>query len=323
MTWTPDPEAFLADLEAKPTVLRAFARDVASEPWPVDPGATRRVVFLGMGSSRFAASVVAGRLRARGVDAVSEYASAEAGAPGGPGTLAIGVSAGGATPETAAALARHAAEGSITLALTNVVGSAIGAHAVHQVALLAGEERGGVACRTYQHTMLRLLQLEAQLAGERSGEIAGLARRTAEATEDLLTRREAWMEAATEILTGTGSVFCIAPIERLGSAEQGALTFREGPRIAADACETGDWLHVDVYLTLPLAYRAVLFAGSRFDDDVMIWMRERAARVLAVGREADGAAHVVRYRGDDDRDVALCAEILVCELAAAARWRQG
>ena len=323
MTWTPDPDAFLSDIEAKPAVLRAFAGQIAADPWPVDPGATRRVVFLGMGSSRFAAKVAAARLRVRGLDAVAEYASAQAGAPGGPGTLAIGVSAGGATPETAAALARHAAAGSVTLALTNASGSAIGAHAVHEVALRAGEERGGVACRTYQHTLLRLLQLEAQLAGERSGEIAGLALRTAEATEDLLARRDAWLPAATELLTDTGSVFCIAPTERLGSAEQGALMFREGPRIPADACETGDWLHVDVYLTLPLAYRAFLFAGSRFDRDVMTWMRERTARVLVVGRETDGAARVVRFRGDDDHDVALCAEVLVCELAAAARWRQG
>ena len=48
--------------------------------------------------------------------------------------------------------------------------------------------------------------------------------------------------------------------------------FREGPRMQADACETGDWLHVDVYLTKPIDYRALVFAGSRFDPDVVRWI---------------------------------------------------
>ena len=46
-----------------------------------------------------------------------------------------------------------------------------------------------------------------------------------------------------------GPVYTIAPYERLSSALQSALMFREAPRIAADGCETGDWLHVDLYLT--------------------------------------------------------------------------
>ena len=36
---------------------------------------------------------------------------------------------------------------------------------------------------------------------------------------------------------------------------------REGPRRAADGCETGDWNHVDVYLTKTLDYRALMFTG--------------------------------------------------------------
>ena len=95
---------------------------------------------------------------------------------------------------------------------------------------------------------------------------------------------------------------------------------REGPRRTADACESGDWLHVDVYLTRPLDYRAVLFAGSRFDPKIMGWMRERDARVLAVGGEVDGAARTLRYRHDDDPEVALLTEVLVAELVAARWW---
>ncbi len=323
MTWSPDPAAFLADLEAKPTALRDLADAIPADPWQVDPAAVRRVVFMGMGSSRFAALAAAARLRARGLDAVAEYASAEAVHPGGPGTLAVGISAGGETEETVFALGRHAAAGSATLALTNVAGSPLADRASHEVALLAGPETGGVACRTYQHTLVRLLQLEAQLTGARSSEVATLALRAADATEDLLARRDTWLADATDLLTATGSAFLLAPNERLANAEQGALMLREGPRLQADACESGDWLHVDVYLSKPLDYRALLFAGSSADDVVVAWMRARDAKVLIVGDAHADATRTLRYPHDDDADIALLTEVVVPELVAAERWRRG
>ncbi len=97
---------------------------------------------------------------------------------------------------------------------------------------------------------------------------------------------------------------------------------REGPRRTSDACESGDWLHVDVYLTKPLDYRAILFAGSRFDAAIMDWVRERGGRVLAVGGDLPGARRAVRYPGEDVREVALLTEVLVPELVAAAWWRR-
>jgi hypothetical protein len=98
--------------------------------------------------------------------------------------------------------------------------------------------------------------------------------------------------------------------------------FREGPRSQADACETGDWLHVDVYLTKPLDYRALVFAGSRFDAEVLRWLEERHGRAVVVGGDGAGAAHVVRYPRDDDETVALLTETLVAELVAAELWRR-
>jgi fructoselysine-6-P-deglycase FrlB-like protein len=52
---TLDPALFTADLEAKPATLRALADRLAAEdPWAF-LGPVRRVTFLGMGSSRYAA----------------------------------------------------------------------------------------------------------------------------------------------------------------------------------------------------------------------------------------------------------------------------
>jgi len=311
VTWSPDPDAFLRDLEAKPAALRSLAPRLEADPWR-EVESTGRTVFVGMGSSRFAALPVAAMLRANGRDVVVERASAVAVAPAALGTLAVAISASGTTPETVAALARHRDGGSTTVAITNAEGSRLAEVAEHHIPLGAGEETGGVACRSFQHTIAVLL---AMLDARRA---ADAARRAADATEDLLDRRASWLPQAADVVGDTGRVFVLAPDERISSAEQGALMFREGPRVAADACETGDWLHVDVYLTKPLDYRAVRFAGSRFDDDVARWIDERGGRLLSIGAVAGG----VRYRGDDDPDVALLAETLVPEVVAADVWRR-
>lgn len=315
MTWSPDPDAFVRDLEAKPGALRSIADMLASDPWG-SLAEHARVVITGMGSSRFAAMPVAARLRARGIDAVAEYASTTVARPGGSGMLAIGVSASGSTPETVEALARHREAGSSTVAVTNADAGPLAETAAHRLPLGAGVEAGGVACRTFQHTLALLLAIgDARAASDAT-------RRAADATEDLLARRDAWLPAAVELLEGTGRQFLLAPDARSSSAAQGALMFREGPRSQADACETGDWLHVDVYLTKPLDYRALLFAGSRFDAEVLRWLEERDGRALVVGGEVAGAARTLRYPGDDDETVALLTETLVAELVAAELWRR-
>lgn len=310
MTWAPDPDAFARDLEAKPAALRAFATSLDADPWR-DVDRAGRIVMIGMGSSRFAALPVAAMLRAGGRNVVVERASAAVVAPSGPETLAIGISASGSTPETVGALARHRDGGSRTVAITNTDRSALADAADRHVPLEAGDESGGVACRTFQHTVAVLLGL---LDPSRA---ATAVRGAADATEDLLDRRMSWLQDAVETLGDTGPLFMVAPQERISSAEQGALMFREGPRLPADACESGDWVHVDVYLTKPLAYRALLFTGSRFDDEVARWISERGGQFRAVGGP-DG----LRYRGDDDPDVALLTETLVPELIAADVWRR-
>ena len=311
-----NPQALLRDFERKPGSLRELADSIESgSPWP--PGRPRRFVMIGMGSSRYAAGVAATRMRGAGLDAVAEPASLEEGTRPGEGTLAVGISASGGTEETIEALSRHRGS-SATVAMTNREGSAIEGSADSVVRMLAGDEEGGVACRSFQHTLALLLALEAGMTGD-DGD-AGSVRRAAEASEDLLGRRDDWLPSVAELLAEGQATFTIAPAERLSSAEQAALMLREGPRRVADACESGDWLHVDVYLTKPLDYRALLFAGSRFDAAIMGWMRERGSRVVAVGANVEDADLAVRYRHDDDPTVALLAEVLVAELVAARWW---
>lgn len=305
---------FLADLEAKPAVLRGLADQLDTVVWPMETGG--RILLTGMGSSWFAAETAARHLRRAGVQAVAELASVEASYPPDPSLTVVGISASGTSKETLQLLRAHHGT-SRTIAFTNTTTAELPAD--HIVAMHAGDEAGGVACRSYLHSLVMLLQMERQLTGNLA-DLPERVSRAADAAASLLDRREQWLSPVHQMLAGPNGTWLLAPAERLANAMQGALMVREGPRGAADGCETGDWNHVDVYLTKSLDYRALVFTGSRFDADAVRWMRERRSRFVSIGGHLPGAEHEVRYDGDDDPIVALLTEVLVPELVSAHWW---
>ncbi|CAB4601854.1 MAG: SIS domain-containing protein [Actinobacteria bacterium] len=313
------PDRFLDDLTAKPARLIALADSIddgSAFAWPgVRP--TDRVLLTGMGSSWFAAQVAALRLRRVGVAAVAELASAERSWPAAPDLTVVAISASGGSTETLD-LVREL-DGARVVALTNTEASPLRELAAEVVDLLAGTEVSGVACRSELHTIVALLALEEQLSGTSLG-LAAACRAAARAVEHLLVTRDAWVSEAAERLAGPNGTWLVAPADRIASALQGALMFREVPRRQADGCETGDWSHVDVYLTKTHDYRALVFPGSRYDAEAARWMGERSATVVAVqpeGADAFGAAQqVVRYPAGDHPLTPLLVETTVAELVA-------
>ena len=95
---------------------------------------------------------------------------------------------------------------------------------------------------------------------------------------------------------------------------------RECPRRPAVGCETGDWSHVDVYLTKTTDYRLLVFAGSPWEPQMAEWTSARGSTVVGVGDEVPGARYTLRYPHDSVDDVALLTEVLVPELVAARSW---
>jgi hypothetical protein len=71
---------------------------------------------------------------------------------------------------------------------------------------------------------------------------------------------------------------------------------REGPRLPAVGCETGDWSHVDVYLTKTTDYRLLVFAGSVWEPQLAEWTTARGSTVVGVGASVRGARYEVRTR---------------------------
>lgn len=96
---------------------------------------------------------------------------------------------------------------------------------------------------------------------------------------------------------------------------------REGPRLPAVGCETGDWSHVDVYLTKTTDYRLLVFAGSEWEPQLAEWTTARGSTVIGVGGNVPGAQYNLRYPGDSDDVVRLLSEVLVPELIAARAWQ--
>jgi len=312
-----NPELFAKDLARKPAALRALADRLADEhPWPTLTQANH-LVFLGMGSSHYANNIAASRLRALGINAVAELASSDLLPKATSETVVIAVSASGGSIETLAAQEHYQNQCRI-IAVTNTADSKITEGAETVVMMHAASEEGGVACRSFQHTLALLLDLQSQLVG--GLDVPSLIRASAEATDDLLQSRDTWLPTVSELILGPHGTHVVAPARRFSSAQQSALMLREGPRLPSVACETGDWSHVDVYLTKSTDYRMLLLAGSKWEPELLRWVTERGSTLVAVGQDVPGSALNLRYRGDENDDVKLLTETLVAELVAQQAW---
>jgi len=295
------PELFARDLLAAPGALAG--PDPGLESIRAVAGRARRVLFLGMGSSRYAALDAAALLRAHGVDAAAEIASTGRPQPPSADTLVFAISATGGSEETVTAMRRHLGT-SMVAGVTSMPGSAIGSEA-DACLEIAGDGPSGVACASYRSTVATLREACGLLVPA-AAPPAGWRERAVGALAELLDGRSEWLPRMLEPLAG-GPVHVLAPAERLGAAEQSALMLREVPRVPAYACETGDWSHVDVYLTKRPGYRALLLPGSAYEAEVREWQAERGFTVVTA--DVPGAP-----------DVRPLVETLIAELVAAELW---
>ncbi|HEX2378288.1 MAG TPA: SIS domain-containing protein [Gaiellales bacterium] len=300
-----DLEHFLPDVVETPASLQMLvSAHAAVEPLALE---ARRVLFVGMGSSRFAALNAAAYLRSLGHDAHAEHASSGAPQPPEQGLLVVAVSAGGGSAETIAVARRHRGTSTV-IGVTNRPDGALTAEVDTCLDLHAGEELSGVACRSYTNTLALLLLL--------CGVDPSRVRAAADASAAIIDAIPDWLGAAADVLSRP-AIHVLAPAERLGSAEQSALMLREVPRVRADACETGDWSHVDVYLSKLPGLGLVLLRGSAWEAEVMDWALARECPVVTVGGPLPGAAVDVPIPGVEDPVVRMLAEVRVCELLAA------
>jgi fructoselysine-6-P-deglycase FrlB-like protein len=303
-----DPIKFGDDLARKADLTHSLATQ--KYQWPDLAG--QSLVFMGMGSSAFAAQSIVTRLQACGTNATFTLSSNPTPPQASTAKTLIAISATGNSVETNAAF--DAASGyKEKIWVTNAA-----ARGSLTVAMNAGSETGGVASLSYLATHVALLRLSESL-----GCITGLEKSinlAADAIADIYSRKEVWLpELINHIKSPTGSYY-IAPADRLCNAQQSALMMRESPRLPSVACETGDWSHIDVYLTKTLDYRAILFPGSIWEDQLFKWTQERGTNVLTIGFDHPHATLSLRYKNDSDPLVRLLAETTFAEILGQHLW---
>ena len=254
--------ALLEDVLGEPTMLDRLLDAYGAKDGPLSelPTLKRqvRVVFAGLGSSRYAALDAAFVLQSAGTPAWVEFASVDAATPPSRDVVLVAISASGRTPETVAVAERHRGT-SLVVAVTNQPRSPLAAVGGRRLPLHAGVEASGVSSRTFLATTIVLSLLCDRLRG-RAIDVEAL-RPAVEGLDSVLEVRGTWLATAAELLDGAEAIDVIGPASSQGLSEQAALMFREGPRLRASAHEAVDWPHSAIYTALP-GYRALLLPGT-------------------------------------------------------------
>jgi fructoselysine-6-P-deglycase FrlB-like protein len=260
---------FEADIAASADSLADSLAAWGSAIHPIAAG--RRICFAGLGSSRYAAMVVAGDLRARGRTAWVEHAGG--GTAPADDLVFVAISSSGRTPEVVEAARAHRSMSQV-IAVTNRPDSPLAAVADRVVSLGAGEETSGIACRTFRATIAALALLGGTDPADLDDVPAGLAERQAAAARSRVAE-------AAGALDHAPAIDVLAPSPLLGIAEQAALVLREAPRLPAHAFESADWLHVGVYQAWP-GHRILRFVGSPADAEIDAVAARRGVEVVDI-----------------------------------------
>ena len=308
------------DIGSGPAALDRLLAAYAATDGPLEGIGDRpsRIVFSGLGSSRYAALTAAAVARAGGLPAWAEYASTSSSAAPAAGQVLVAISASGRTAEVIGTARRQRGRGRV-IAVTNDPGSPLAAEADVVLPLLAGQEGSGIATRTFRATVAVLAMLVGRWTDE--GATALTLGPTVDALRTALDGREAWLGPAADLLDGAAAIDVLGDDTDAALVHQAALMLREAPRLPAVAHDTADWLHTGVYLALP-GHRALLFAGSAADPEAVATIRRRGGETVVVGPGVEGAALTIDMPvagGPIERAIVQSA---VSELVALTLWER-
>jgi glucosamine--fructose-6-phosphate aminotransferase (isomerizing) len=203
------------------------------------------------------------------------------------GSLVIGLSQSGRTPDVVEYVARARRAGAFTVAITNDPDSDLATAAEALLPLAAGPERAVAATKTYLNTLASLVLLAAHMAGD--GE---------RCIDDLLTVIDQMEAAIPELeqriptvalpFSFVGRMFVIGRGVELATAREIALKLLETCRIAAEPLTATDLAHGPVAALDP--FFPVWAIAS--PDETLPAILEAAARVSETGATlvASGAA---------------------------------
>ena len=211
------------------------------------------------------------------------------------GSLAIGLSQSGQTPDVVDYIARAREQGAFTVALTNDPGSAMAEAAEAVLPLSAGPELAVAATKTYLNQVAALALLAAHAAGRGPAFSEGI-RRSAAQLDALIPVLERRVTSVAVPFAFVGRMFVIGRGVEFGTAREIALKLLETCQIAAEPLTATDLAHGPV-AALDELFPVWTIASH---DETLPAVLEAAGRagatLVASGDAADrvpGPAHVL------------------------------
>ena len=194
------------------------------------------------------------------------------------GSMVIGLSQSGQTPDVVEYLLRARKAGAFTVAITNDADSDLAVAAEATIALGAGPELAVAATKTYVNTLGALALLAGHIAG-RGAEIEAGIRGAAADLSDSLPAFEAATHSLALPFAYTGRMFVIGRGTEFATAREIALKLLETCRIAAEPLTATDLAHGPVAALDPL-FPVWAIASA---DGTLATVQEAAARIHAMG----------------------------------------
>jgi glutamine---fructose-6-phosphate transaminase (isomerizing) len=194
------------------------------------------------------------------------------------GTVAIGLSQSGRTPDVVSYLERARHNGAFSVALTNEPRSDLAAVAEAVLPLDVGSEHAVAATKTYLNQVAALGLLAAHVAGEGPEFGAGI-RRVVDELGRLIPSLERSVPVIANAFAFTGRMFVIGRGPEFATAREIALKLLETTRVAAEPLTATDLAHGPVAALDPLF--PVWAIAS--DDEALASVLEGAERSRAAG----------------------------------------
>ncbi len=291
---------FLAEIREQPRALEglfANEQEFARIAAVARERGTSLVRMVGHGSSDNAASygvyafgLLPGLTALRDSISLSVYYGTEIDMSG---SLVIGLSQSGQTPDVVEYVLRARRAGAFTVAMTNDPDSDLAGAAEALLPLEAGPERAVAATKTYVNTLASLFLLAGHVAGE-GKRCAEELRATIASLDTAIADLEQRIPSVALPFAFVGRMFVIGRGVELSTAREIALKLLETCRIAAEPLTATDLAHGPVAALDPFfpvwaiashdqTLPAVLEAAAR--------VHETGATLVASGAAADHVAH--------------------------------
>jgi glutamine---fructose-6-phosphate transaminase (isomerizing) len=202
------------------------------------------------------------------------------------GSLVIGISQSGQSPDIVAVVDEARRQGALTLAVTNDEASPLARAATHVIALQAGAERAVAATKTYTTELMALAMLSAALEGA-----AGAARWAELAA--VPAHVEAMLDLAAHVEPAASRCRYAERFVVLGrgfnysTAFEIALKIKETSYVIAEPYSAADFKHGPAAM-LELGFPIILVAprGKVTDaSDVLDLLQQRRAEVIAISND--------------------------------------